>query len=569
VKNFFLPSPIAVQSRTLFALAITAFTASAVEAFALTSFVRLLTADGGDVSRTANASNLVFDINSLSPSGLGAFALISVALALLLHILVGHLASDVIESSLRHLRSEHTRLFLSADFEKVTLESRSQLAFLLSGLSRNISQGLSSYANGVSHLMMILGFLIIAGLINLPVTAGLFVTLAIIFSAVRPIVQHLREMLRKTEASESEYHEMTSEIRDLLPIGKASGLEFQILQQYEAFLDTLEQRRRRSTRLSLSSGLIYRDIALIGFGLFLLSVLSLGDSVAAEASVVGVLGLRALASAHSVNMARNARSGLRSDCSFFMNLRDRLEGEGSSGKTAYFEETTDHALYAPTIGRSRSMYEIKIDRLTFGYDVANPLFQDLTISFPTRGLVCITGRSGTGKSTLLELVLGLRRPWSGAVLINGVLAHRLAQEHRLNLFAYCPQESPLLPTTLRNNLSFFRDLDISQELLADSLQSVGLLHDFKTLNISLDTHFRGGEMSLSGGQRQRVAILRTILSPAQVLVFDEPTTGLDADNAEGIRALLHQVAKTKRVIVVSHDPVIVGSADFRVDIASS
>ncbi len=161
------------------------------------------------------------------------------------------------------------------------------------------------------------------------------------------------------------------------------------------------------------------------------------------------------------------------------------------------------------------------------------------------GLTAVTGPSGVGKSTLLELAAGLRTPTAGTV--------RAGRSHLVT-------QRPFLPAgTLRAALRLGNDAP--DAALWDALRVVGLEGVVAGMPQALSTAVGDDGFGLSAGQRARVALARATLSTAPVLLVDEPTAHLDGDAADLVHAALAAVAERRTVLVVTHRPELVTLAD--------
>ena len=164
------------------------------------------------------------------------------------------------------------------------------------------------------------------------------------------------------------------------------------------------------------------------------------------------------------------------------------------------------------------------------------------------GLTAVTGPSGVGKSTLLELAAGLRTPTAGTV--------RAGRAHLVT-------QRPFLPAgTLREALVLGNDAD--DQAVWDALRLVGLEGFVASLPLALATPLGDDGFGLSAGQRARIALARAILSTAPVLLVDEPTAHLDAEAADLVHLVLAELAERRTVVAVTHRPELVALADRHV-----
>lgn len=199
-------------------------------------------------------------------------------------------------------------------------------------------------------------------------------------------------------------------------------------------------------------------------------------------------------------------------------------------------------------GTASDVLPIEVKNLTTGYR-QNPVLEDVTLSVERGALVGVIGPNGGGKSTLFKSILGLLRPWSGTIRVEGSTRRPGPR------IAYVPQTETVdwsFPVTVRDvvmmgrypRLGFFRRPGKrDQEIVSDALAQVNML-EFADRQI--------GE--LSGGQRQRVFIARALAQQPSILLLDEPVSGVDAVTQHQIFELLERLtAAGVTALVASHD----------------
>lgn len=192
-------------------------------------------------------------------------------------------------------------------------------------------------------------------------------------------------------------------------------------------------------------------------------------------------------------------------------------------------------------------FEVRAEEVTYSYPGTGdeaPVIENLTLTVGP-GLTVVTGPSGVGKTTLLELCAGLRTPTAGRLLADR--AHLVTQR-------------PFLPAgSLRSALRL--GTDASDDALWSALRAVGLDGFVAALPEALDTSLGDDGFGLSAGQRARVALARATLSREPVLLLDEPTAHLDADASALIHDLIRELADRRTVLVVTHRPELLTLAD--------
>ena len=166
--------------------------------------------------------------------------------------------------------------------------------------------------------------------------------------------------------------------------------------------------------------------------------------------------------------------------------------------------------------------------------------------------IAVRGRSGSGKSTFTDLLLGLRRPLEGKVLINGIPAW-LFVKNNPGKIAYVSQSTPLFSGTLLENITLERDHSkISWPMLQQSINQSHLFDLVEVLPEGLETMLSASATQLSGGQIQRVGLARALYLDSSILILDEATSSLDIETEATIAENLERLKKTKTVVVVAH-----------------
>lgn len=188
--------------------------------------------------------------------------------------------------------------------------------------------------------------------------------------------------------------------------------------------------------------------------------------------------------------------------------------------------------------------------VTAGYQGADVL-RGLDLTVPTRGVTALVGVSGVGKTTVLNLVERFLDARSGTVALHGVDVTEWPLAALRGRIAYLDQSSAMVDGTVRENATLGCRTAPQDAAVLDALRRVGLTEVIEEMPDGLDTHL-GGAHELSGGQRQRLALVRALLSDADVLMLDEPSSQLDGPNEELLLAIVEEVARERAVVVVAH-----------------
>ena len=219
------------------------------------------------------------------------------------------------------------------------------------------------------------------------------------------------------------------------------------------------------------------------------------------------------------------------------------------------EETIAHEGLSPKIEKG-----IRLENIYFSYDEAHVL-KGITINVPANAFTTIVGTSGAGKTTLVDLIIGLIHPTEGRVIIDDLELREVNMKEWRSILGYVPQELLLLHDTIASNISL-GDSSITDENIEDALRAAGALDFVKALPDGLDTIMGERGVRFSGGQRQRIAIARALVRKPKLLILDEPTTALDPATEQGICRTLATLSKETTVLAISHQQALVEVADY-------
>lgn len=225
----------------------------------------------------------------------------------------------------------------------------------------------------------------------------------------------------------------------------------------------------------------------------------------------------------------------------------------------------DRVLMAPTLPlptepKSANGFDIEFDKVRFGYVKNQTVLENVSFKVPEKSMTAIVGLSGSGKSTILNL---LPRFWdisSGAIRIGGADIRDLSAEDLSNLITFVFQDVYLFSGTILENIAFGRSGATQQEV--EDAAKAAQAHDFiMRLPKGYQTMVGEGGASLSGGERQRVSIARAILKDAPIILLDEATAAIDPTNERALQEALSALVADKSLIVVAHRLSTIRSAD--------
>ena len=203
--------------------------------------------------------------------------------------------------------------------------------------------------------------------------------------------------------------------------------------------------------------------------------------------------------------------------------------------------------------------DIELVNVTFAYK-RNPVLQHLSLNLPAGSFTTLVGPSGVGKTTVIDLVIGLLKPQYGQVVIDGIPLETLDLKRWRQMIGYVPQENLLLHDTVMNNVTL-NDPTLDEKDVEYALRAAGAW-DFVT-TMQQGVHSIVGERGaeLSGGQRQRIMIARALVHRPRLLVLDEATSALDPESTASICETLERLRGDITILAISHQPALVSAAD--------
>lgn len=211
--------------------------------------------------------------------------------------------------------------------------------------------------------------------------------------------------------------------------------------------------------------------------------------------------------------------------------------------------------------------ELYCESVTFRYGGQRGGVQEISLTIPANGLTALVGASGSGKSTLARLLLGLARPESGTISVDGVDLAALDQAAWRTQLAWVAQQPFFMAASIRDNLLLGAD-NVDQAAIRNALEQAALWPVISRLPNGLETMLGERGAGLSGGELRRLALARVLLRDARLVVLDEPTAGLDAENERLVLDTVKRLAAGRTVLLISHREAAIARCSRVVELAN-
>lgn len=218
-----------------------------------------------------------------------------------------------------------------------------------------------------------------------------------------------------------------------------------------------------------------------------------------------------------------------------------------------------------TMERKRSFAipdaDLRLEDVSFAYENGEKVLDHVSLEIPRGKTTAIVGPSGSGKTTVLKLLERIYQPTEGRLMFGDIPAEDIHLDEWRGSFGMVPQASPLLFGTVRDNITYGIDEGVTDDQLAEAMESANVTEIVSRLPNGLDTDVGDVGSKLSGGEKQRIALARMMIRDPEYLILDEATSSLDAENEYQITQALSRLMAGRTSIIVTHTLKTVEHAD--------
>ena len=306
--------------------------------------------------------------------------------------------------------------------------------------------------------------------------------------------------------------------------------------------------------------LLIETVAIAGMIGYMLCLMQTGVSIRQVAPSLSVLALAAARLLPSANRINTYTTSIAYFEPFFMNVSDHLQAEIHDEDMTY-----DEHVYRKreTVEKLPLHREISLENISYKYPNTDVyILKEANLKIPVGKSVGIVGTSGAGKTTIVDVMLGLLAPAEGRILADGVEVRAHYKEWLKNI-GYIPQTIFMLDSTIRKNVAFgVPDDEIEEERVWAALKEAQLDTYIRSLPDGLDTSIGERGIRLSGGQRQRIGIARALYEDPEVMVLDEATSALDGETEAAIMESINRLHGKKTLVIIAHRLTTIEKCDL-------
>lgn len=386
----------------------------------------------------------------------------------------------------------------------------------------------------------------------------LVVTLAVIKKIIKPIMNNTGKENQDYGAAMFAWIAQTIQgIKDIKVAGKEQYFIGEYCKVGEGYVKAME----RFSLFNNTPKLLIETVCFAGLLGYIMVLIVTGADVSSMISLFAAFGIAAMRLLPAASRINNQMTSMAFNEPFFFNVSDNLVEETD-------EEHTDISYAVVAKEKLPVTKAVTLEDITYHYPNSDKLiFDHASVSFPIGKSIGIVGTSGAGKTTIIDILLGLLHLQGGRVLADDVDIQTHYREWLGNV-GYIPQMIFLLDADIRKNVAFgVPEEEIDEEKLWYALKEAQLDEFIKTLPEGVNTAVGERGIRLSGGQRQRIGIARALYNDPEVLILDEATSALDNDTEAAIMDSINRLHGRKTLIIIAHRLQTIEKCDmvFRVE----
>ena len=366
----------------------------------------------------------------------------------------------------------------------------------------------------------------------------------------------MRPFYRDAKEYESDALHVVQEVLSALRVVKAFGREDS---EHARFVDRSTTSARAKVRLALAEAT---------FGLLVSTTTAIGTAAVLYVGVRSVQSGTLTLGELLVVMSYLAQlyAPLRSASEKAALMQSSLAGAERAFEILDTASDVPERQDAAALGRATGA--IQFDGVSFGYTDDDRVLEGLNFFVPAGARVGIKGRTGVGKTTLINLLPRFFDPTGGRILLDGADIRDLRLKDLRRQFAIVPQDTILFSTSISENIAYSRP-DASTDDIVDAARAANAHEFIDALPQGYQTLVGERGMRLSGGERQRIALARAFLKNAPILILDEPTSSLDVRTEEGIMLAMERLMAGRTTFMIAHRLSTLKDCDMILDVETA
>tara|TARA_B100001175_G_C19511884_1_gene644420 strand:+ start:3221 stop:4945 length:1725 start_codon:yes stop_codon:yes gene_type:complete len=424
----------------------------------------------------------------------------------------------------------------------------------LEGLSQFILQGISLFKESLAILVIFTLLIFINPTITIPITLIFSILGYVYLKKIRPLVK------KKAEVNENlkvDLIQMVNESFGAIKDIKILNKEKDILEYYDKSRNKLEKNLFYFTIFDKTPKLLLETVAIFVITLSTIIILHFNKNVLDLLPVLSLIVIaivRFIPAFNGIITSLFYLRVLQPSADIIINEKEKIENFKKKSSQIQSQELDNN------LNENKNLILLKDISFSFG-DNQKDILKNINLNIEKGTIVGITGETGSGKSTLFHIMLGLLSPKTGKIFYKNENIHTNIENWR-NQIGYIAQNIYLLDNTIEKNISFnFLDEKIDEERMNFSIKMSCLDEKISELPYGLKTKVGNDGVRLSGGEKQRVALARSIYRNPNIFFMDESTSALDLDTEQRIIKNMKENFSKKTIILIAHRKTTINECD--------
>jgi len=475
-------------------------------------------------------SVILFSVIALS----SLFALISISAS-------SWISNKVIMDLRVNMFTKLLRLPKSYFDKNTTGETLSKLTFDVEQISAAASTIWLEFIKSSFTVIILTGYLFYKSFL---LSLSLIVLLPLVYLAVKFSTSRIRKGSARVQESMGKMTHLLDENisgNDLIKIYQAQETE---TNKFFSIINTIRQQRFKvdmagGLNTSIVNALIGLSLAFVVYFSSTYLVMSAGDFLA----YFTAMGMLVKPAKTLININKPLQQAIVAGKSVFSLIDESPESNPSKNPI--------HSISG----------EICFDNVSFSYDNEKPSLTNVNLTIKKGETIALVGSTGSGKTTMVNLLTRFYNPSSGQILINGkdIVSYEL-ESYRSN-FSYVDQNVRLFNDTISGNIAFGQKESMSMDLIRNAAKVSNSIEFIEKLDKTFDSDIGEDGVTLSGGQRQRLSIARAIAKDSPILILDEATSALDSATEKLVQSAINKMQQDRTTIIIAHRLTTIQNAD--------
>ncbi|NYF99015.1 ATP-binding cassette domain-containing protein [Janibacter cremeus] len=463
---------------------------------------------------------------------------VAIAMSLLragLQLVLAYLPARMSAQVLADIRIQLFEAFTSASWSVKSMERDGAFQNLMMQNASYAGMTVISMGVGLTATIMFVTMAVGAFLQNIVAAAVFLVAAVALFIVLRPMSRRLRRHAKRLSGENISFTNTVQEVVLMAEETEVFGATSAFRSGFHDHVESVRNPYVRTRFMSMALPGLYQSVAMLLLVVALIVVALVGAGELAALAAVILLLIRALTYAQQI---QTAVTTIDERVPFLNHIADALGRYRANPQQDGVEPLDEIRV-------------IELSRIALAYRPGVDVLNDVSFDLHRGEAIGIVGPSGAGKSSIVQVLLRLRDPHEGALLVNGRDVRRTRRADWQRQVAYVPQSAQVIWGTVRENIALHRDW-LTEEQIVSAAKQAHIHDDIVSWPKGYDTIIGQRVNAVSGGQRQRICLARALVEDPAVLVLDEPTSALDARSEELVQKSLEEIKKHTITVLVAH-----------------